>query len=103
MILLRYNRQELIHFVTNRGSSWACIGNPKQQQESSEGTHARETPAHRGLQAVRCRQGLKSPMRTDVEVVVGHIVARVGCSRSDVGPCIACSLRSRVAPALETP
>ena len=35
----------------------------------------------------------------DVEVVVGHNIARVGCSRSVVGPCIACSLRSRVAPA----
>ena len=37
-------------------------------------------------------------MRTDVEVVVGHNIARLGCSRSVVGPCIACSLRSRVAP-----
>ena len=40
-------------------------------------------------------------MRTDVEVVVGHNFARVGSSRSVVGPCIACSLRSRVAPAPE--
>ena len=39
-------------------------------------------------------------MSTDVEVVVGHNIARVGC-RSVVGPCIACSLRSRVAPAPE--
>ena len=42
-----------------------------------------------GLRAVRYRQGLRSPMRTDVGVVVGHIVARVGCSRLDVGPCMA--------------
>ena len=41
-------------------------------------------------------------MRTDVEVVAGHNIARVGCSRSVVGPCIACSLQSpRVAPAPE--
>ena len=40
-------------------------------------------------------------MRTGVEVVVGHNIARVGCSRLVVGPCIACSLRSRVAPAPE--
>ena len=37
----------------------------------------------------------------DVEVVVGHNIARVGCSRSVVGPCVACSLRSHVAPAPE--
>ena len=36
-------------------------------------------------------------MRTAVEVAVGHNIARVGCSRSVVGPCIACSLRSGVA------
>ena len=30
--------------VTNRRSSWACIGNPKLEQESIEGTHAQETP-----------------------------------------------------------
>ena len=40
-------------------------------------------------------------MRADVEMVVGHNFARVGCSRSVVGPYIACSLRSRVAPAPE--
>ena len=60
-----------------------------------------------GLQADRCRQGLRSSgLReaypwTDVEVGVGHIVACVGCRRSVVGPCFACSWRSRVAPAPE--
>ena len=29
-----------------RRSGWACIGNPKLEQESIEGTHARETAAH---------------------------------------------------------
>ena len=53
------------------------------------------------LQAVRCRKGLMSPMRTDEEVLIGHNIARVGCSTSVVGPCIACSLRSRVVPAPE--
>ena len=40
-------------------------------------------------------------MRTDVSVVVGHNIARVGFSKSVVGPCIACCSRSRVAPAPE--
>ena len=30
--------------VTKRRSSWACIGNPKLEQETIEGTHAQETP-----------------------------------------------------------
>ena len=34
-------------------------------------------------------------------MVVGCIVARIGRSRLLVGPCISCSLRSRVAPAPE--
>ena len=45
--------------------------------------------------------GTSAPMRTDVEVVVGHNFAFVGCSRLVVGPCIACSWRFRVAPAPE--
>ena len=46
-------------------------------------------------------------MRTDgtgldwTGAVVGHVVARVGCSREVVGACIACSLRSGVALAPE--
>ena len=32
--------------VTKRRSSWACIGNPKLEQETVEGTHAQETPAY---------------------------------------------------------
>ena len=32
--------------VTKRLSGWACIGSPKLEQETIEGTHARETPAH---------------------------------------------------------
>ena len=32
--------------VTKRRSSWACIGNPKLEQETIEGTHAQETPAY---------------------------------------------------------
>ena len=35
--------------VTKRRSSWACIVNPKLEQETTEGTegtHARQTPAH---------------------------------------------------------
>ena len=32
--------------VTKRRSGWACIGNPKLEQESIEGTRARETPAY---------------------------------------------------------
>ena len=31
--------------VTKRHSSWACIGNPKLEQETIECTHAQETPA----------------------------------------------------------
>ena len=32
--------------VTKRCSGWACIGNPKPEQETIEGTHAQETPAY---------------------------------------------------------
>ena len=32
--------------VTKRRRGWACIGNPKQEQETIEGTHAKETPAY---------------------------------------------------------
>ena len=32
--------------VTERRSGWACTGHPKLEQETIEGTHARETPAH---------------------------------------------------------
>ena len=31
---------------TVRSSIWACIGNPKLEQETIEGTHAQETPAY---------------------------------------------------------
>ena len=34
------------NFFAKRRSGWACIGNPKLEQETIEGTHARETPAH---------------------------------------------------------
>ena len=40
-------------------------------------------------------------MRTDVEMVLCHNIARVGCSRPVIGPGIAWSLRSGVAPAPE--
>ena len=32
--------------VTKRCSSWACIGNPNPEQETSKGTHAQETSAN---------------------------------------------------------
>ena len=32
--------------VTKRRSSWACIGNPNPEQETSKGTHAQETAAY---------------------------------------------------------
>ena len=32
-----------INTVTKRLSSWACIGNPNPEQETSKGTHAQET------------------------------------------------------------
>ena len=32
--------------VTKRRSSWACIGNPNPEQETSKGTHAQETSAN---------------------------------------------------------
>ena len=45
--------------------------------------------------------GAEVPYEDCCREVVGHIVARVECSRLVVGPCIACSLRSRVALAPE--
>ena len=38
--------QKMREIVTKRRSSWACIGNPKPEQETIEGTHAQETPAY---------------------------------------------------------
>ena len=32
--------------VLNRRSSWACIGSPKLEQETIEGTHAQDSPAY---------------------------------------------------------
>ena len=43
--------------VTKRRSSWACIGNPNPEQESSKGTHAQETSANQrmmSLERVEC-------------------------------------------------
>ena len=45
--------------------------------------------------------GAELPYEDSHRVVFGHIVARVGCSRVVVGPCIACSLRFGVALAPE--
>ena len=33
-------------YISERRSSWACIGNPKPEQETIKGTHAQETPAY---------------------------------------------------------
>ena len=33
--------------VTKRRSSWACVSNPKLEQETIEGTQAQETPAYK--------------------------------------------------------
>ena len=43
--------------VTKRLSSWACIGNPKPEQETIEGTHAQETPAYQRRPTTHCEQG----------------------------------------------
>ena len=39
---------------TKRRSSWACIGNPKPEQETIEGTHAQETPAYQHRPTTHC-------------------------------------------------
>ena len=39
--------------VTKRRSSWACIGNPKLEQETIEGTHAQETQANHTARGAR--------------------------------------------------
>ena len=36
----------LLRLVTKRRNSWACIGNPNPEQETSKGTHAQETSAN---------------------------------------------------------
>ena len=51
--------------VTKRRSGWACIGNPKLEQESIEGTDARETPAYqRRPTTLHEVQGSNPPIRT---------------------------------------
>ena len=50
--------------VTKRRSGWTCIGNPKLEQETIEGTHARETPAYqRRPTTLHEVQGSKPPIR----------------------------------------
>ena len=54
----------LCDVVTKRRSSWACIGNPKPEQESIEGTHAPETPAcQRRPTTLHEVQGSNPPIR----------------------------------------
>ena len=55
----------LLHlFVTKRRSSWACIGNPKPEQETIKGTHAQETPAYqRRPTTLHAAQGSNPPIR----------------------------------------
>ena len=50
--------------VTKRRSSWACIGNPKPEQETIKGTHAQETSAdQRWPTSQHAAQGSKPPSR----------------------------------------
>ena len=50
--------------VTKRRDSWACIGNPKLEQETTEGTHAQETPAYqRRPTTLHEVQGSNPPIR----------------------------------------
>ena len=50
--------------VTKRRSSWACIGNPKLEKETIEGTHAQETPAYQRRPTTRHEvQGSNPPIR----------------------------------------
>ena len=51
-------------FVLQRDSSWACIGNPKPEQETIKGTHAQGTSAYqRRPTSQRAAQGSKPPIR----------------------------------------
>ena len=50
--------------VTKRRSGWACIGNPKVEQETIEGTHAQETPGHQRRPTTQHEvQGSNPPIR----------------------------------------
>ena len=50
--------------VAKRRSSWACIGNPKPEQETSKGTHAQETSAYqRRPTSQHAAQGSNPPIR----------------------------------------
>ena len=50
--------------VTKRRSSWACIGNPKPEQETIKGTHAQETSAYqRRPTSQHAAQGSNPPIR----------------------------------------
>ena len=50
--------------VTKRRSSWACIGNPKPEQETIKGTHAQETSAYQRRPTTQhAAQGRNPPIR----------------------------------------
>ena len=50
-------------FVTKRRNSWACIGNPNPEQETSKGTHAQETSAYQRRPTTQyAAQGSNPPM-----------------------------------------
>ena len=55
---------QLLHFVTKRRNSWACIGNPNPGQEAIEGTHAQETSAYQRRPTTQhAAQGSNLPIR----------------------------------------
>ena len=59
-----WNMLDSVYLVTKRRRFWACIGNPKLEQETVEGTQAREMPGYqRRPTTLHDVQGISPPTR----------------------------------------
>ena len=69
-------------FVTKRSDGYACIS----KQEAKGQCIVVVLTSWQGLQAVRCHQELRSPMRTDVEFLFVTLVPALGAVGYFIGP-----------------
>ena len=69
-----------VGLVTKRRSSWACIGNPKPERDTIEGTHAQETPAYQRRPATPPNQGAIHAASEDTTHTSNHTACHQ-CSR----------------------
>ena len=92
-------------FVTKRRSSWACIGNPKPEQETMKDTHAQEMSAYQRRPTTQhAAQGSNPPRHMELTVSLQRYVAEVQwlCTPATAygrSPCILCVGSRRTAAA----